>query len=330
MKTNSFRTEIQKQKVERCISHKNSIMLIGSCFAENIGEKLAEYKFKTEINPFGILFNPMSVAHGLDLLSGSYLFKETDLHFYHDEWISFSHHGNFSHSDKQKCLETINNRLIYSRDFLREADFLMLTLGSTTIYKYKGNVVANCHKLPQKEFQQLTLDSQSIIPTLANSIGKIQAINPDIQIIFTVSPVRYIKNNMVENTLGKAHLIIAVHELIRRIKNSYYFPAFEIMMDDLRDYRFYNNDMIHPSQTAINYIWDIFSDTFFDKSTLKINDAIQEILLAANHRIKNPSSIESRKFKEMQIEKIKQIQTLYPHILFVEELEKYEKQIYNQ
>ncbi|MDR1180745.1 MAG: GSCFA domain-containing protein [Bacteroidales bacterium] len=323
MKTNSFRTVIQKQKVDCCISHKNPVMLIGSCFAENIGEKLEEYKFTVEINPFGILFNPMSIAQGLDLLSGSYLFKETDLHFYQDEWISFSHHGNFSHSDKQTCLETINNRLNYSRDFLRKADFLMLTLGSTTIYKYKGNVVANCHKLPQKEFQQSTLDSQNIISTLANSIEKIRAINRNIQIIFTVSPVRYIKNNMIENTLGKAHLIIAVHELMRRIKNSYYFPAFEIMLDDLRDYRFYNNDMIHPSQTAINYIWEIFSDTFFDNPTLKINNAIQEILLAANHRIKNPSSIESKKFKELQIEKIKQIQTLYPHILFEEELENY-------
>ncbi|MDR1459477.1 MAG: GSCFA domain-containing protein [Bacteroidales bacterium] len=323
MKTNSFRTEIQERRTECRISHEDSITLIGSCFAENIGKKLIEYKFKVDVNPFGILFNPLSVAQSLDLLSDSYLFEEKDLHFYHDEWISFFHHGSFSHSDKSTCLEMINRRLAYSRDFIRKAAFLMLTLGSTTIYKYKGNVVANCHKLPQKEFQQSTSDAPNIIAALAHSIEKIRAINPELQIIFTVSPVRYIKNNMVENMLGKAHLIVAVHELIRKIKNSYYFPAYEIMMDDLRDYRFYDSDMIHPSQTAIHYIWEIFSDTFFQPSTAKINNAIEDIVMAANHRFKNPDSTESREFKAKQIEKIKQIQTLYPHISFAEELRHY-------
>jgi hypothetical protein len=320
MKNNSFRTEIQKQETEYCITHKNPVMLIGSCFAENMGEKLIEYKFITDINPFGILFNPASIVQGLNILTDTFLFTENDLHFYNNEWISFFHHGKFSHPDKQTCLDTINNRLIYSRDFLTKANFLILTLGSTTIYKYKGNIVANCHKFPQKEFQQSTLDFNDIVSTLVNSIEKIKAINQDIRIIFTVSPVRYIKNNMIENTLSKAQLIVAVHELMRLVKNTYYFPAFEIMMDDLRDYRFYNNDMIHPSQVAIDYIWKIFSETFFDKSTLKINDAIKDILLAVNHRIKNHSSEESHRFKEMQVEKIKQIQTLYPHILFIEEL----------
>jgi hypothetical protein len=317
---NSFRTEIQKQKMECCITHKNPLMLIGSCFAENIGDKLVEYKFTTDINPFGILFNPASIAHGLDILTDTSLFNEDDLHFYNNEWISFLHHGKFSHADKQTCLDTINNKLIYSRKFLTKTDFLILTLGSTTVYKYRENIVANCHKLPQKEFQQLTLDSNDIVSILTNSIEKLKAINQSIRIIFTVSPVRYIKNNMIENTLSKAQLIVSVHELLKVIKDSYYFPSFEIMMDDLRDYRFYNNDMIHPSQMAIDYIWEIFSKTFFDKSTLKINEAIKEVLLAVNHRIKNHSSEESRKFKEMQVEKIKQIQTLYPHILFIEEL----------
>jgi hypothetical protein len=323
MENNSFRTEIQKQEAACCISHENPVMLIGSCFAENIGEKLAEYKFTTDINPFGILFNPASIAQGLDILTDTFLFEENDLHFYNDEWISFLHHGKFSHPDKQKCLSTINDRLIYSRDFLRKTDFLILTLGSTTIYKYKGDVVANCHKFSQKEFQQWVLDSKEIISVLADSIKRIRVINQNIRIIFTVSPVRYIKNNMVENTLSKAQLIVAIHELMKLIENTYYFPAFEIMMDDLRDYRFYNNDMIHPSQMAIDYIWEIFSDTFFNKKTLKINDEIKDILLAANHRIKNPFSMESMKFKEIQIEKIKQIQLLYPHILFTEELKNY-------
>jgi hypothetical protein len=301
-------------------------MLIGSCFAEHIGCKLETYKFTIDLNPFGILFNPASIAQGVDILSDSFFFKEEDLFFFNGEWVSFFHHGKFSHPDKRKCLEEINSKLMYSRDFLQKTNFLILTLGTTSIYIYKGNVVANCHKLPQKEFEQTNLEVREIVSTLENSIGKIKQINPNIQIIFTVSPVRYIKNNMIENTLAKAKLIVAVHELTKKIENTHYFPAFEIMMDDLRDYRFYNNDMIHPSPTAIDYIWEIFSETFFDKLTRQVNEEINEILLAANHRIKNPSSPESIKFKETQTKKIKQIQTLYPHILFTEEFSYFKKE----
>jgi hypothetical protein len=158
-----------------------------------------------------------------------------------------------------------------------------------------------------------------------NSIEKIRTINKNIRLIFTVSPVRYIKNDMTENTLSKANLIIAAHELTRCIENTYYFPAFEIMMDDLRDYRFYNEDMIHPSPLAIDYIWKNFSYTFFNEQTLKLNVTIKDIRLAINHRMNNPDSETSNKFKEAQIKKIKQIQTLYPHISFVKELEYFKK-----
>ncbi len=320
MINNSFRTKIQKQKAEYTISHKNPIMLMGSCFAENIGDKLTGYKFAVDTNPFGILFNPASISQGLDILTDSSLLTGGDLYFHNNEWISFLHHGRFSHSDQKQCLEIINDRLIHSRTFLKKADFLILTLGSTVTYSYRGNVVANCHKIPQKEFEKSMLNAPDIISILLNSIEKIKTINENIKIVFTVSPVRYIKNNMMENTLSKARLIVAIHELIRTIENSYYFPAFEIMMDDLRDYRFYNDDMIHPSPMAINYIWENFSNTFFDEQTLKINNAIKDISLAANHCIKDPLSKESKKFKELQIKKIKQIQTLYPHISFTNEL----------
>ena len=319
MQNNLFRTEIQKKKAESSISHNDSIMLIGSCFAENIGGKLLEYKFQTNLNPFGILFNPVSIAQSLNILADSFLFNENDLHFYNNEWISFYHHGKFSHPDLKTCLKTINEKLVESRAFLQKTNFLILTLGSTVSYSYKGNIAANCHKVPQKEFQKQMLDHQDIVSALTNSIEKIKAINTDIKLIFTVSPVRYIKNSMTENTLSKAQLIVAVHELIRSIKDSYYFPAFEIMMDDLRDYRFYNDDMVHPSPMAIDYIWEHFSHTFFDEKTVDLNEQIKDIHLALNHRMKDPYSEESKRFRELQVKKIKQIQAAYPYVDFGKE-----------
>ena len=318
MSNNIFRTEIQRKKAEFSISHKDSIMLIGSCFAENIGEKLTEYKFTADVNPFGILFNPLSIAQGLDLLTDDFLFTENDLHLFNNEWISFYHHGKFSHADKEKCLENINKKLLESRIFLQKTNVLVLTLGTTLAYYYKGNIVANCHKVPQKEFQMQMLDIQDIISALANSIEKIRAINSGMQVVFTVSPVRYIKNSMVENSISKARLIVSAHELICRLRNSCYFPAFEIMLDDLRDYRFYSDDMIHPSHTAIDYIWENFSYAFFDEQTLNLNKEIKDINLAINHRIKNPNSEESKKFKEAQTKKIQQIQMNYPQIRFLD------------
>jgi len=320
----SFRTEIQEQKAEYTVSHQNSILLMGSCFAENMGEKLTKCKFDTLSNPFGILFNPVSIAQSLDLLTHSILFQESDLHFFANEWISFLHHGKFSHPDKEKCLSTINEKLSEGRAFLQKADFLILTLGTTVSYKYQGVVVANCHKVPQKEFQKQMLTPKDIVSALKNSIEKVRSINENIRIIFTVSPVRYIKNSMVENAFSKAQLIVATHELLRQIPNSDYFPAYEIMMDDLRDYRFYGDDMIHPSPLAVNYIWDIFCNTFFSEETSKLNTQIDEILTAKNHRLRNPSSEESRCFKEEQLKKIQKIQSYSPHIQFDEEIAYFE------
>ena len=317
---NPFRTEIKKQKTEISISHKDNIMLIGSCFVENIGKKLTEYKFSTDVNPFGILFNPISIAQCLNSLTDSFLFEENDLHFYNNEWVSFFHHGKFSHPDKEKCMETINKKLIESRFFLKKTDFLVLTLGSTVVYNYNGKIVANCHKIPQKEFQKQTLTNQDIVFALMSSIDKIRTINKDICLIFTVSPVRYIKESMMENALSKAQLLVAIHELINSLPNSYYFPAFEIMLDDLRDYRFYAEDMIHPSLIAIDYIWNNFSHTFFTEQTLNLNSKIKDINSALNHRMKYPHSDQSRRFKEIQIKKIEQLHTLFPYLSFDKEL----------
>lgn len=321
MRNYSFRTEFQAEKAAISIIHKDIVMLMGSCFAENIGEKLSAYKFNTLVNPFGILFNPASIAQSLDILSdNSFVFRENDLHYYNEEWFSFFHHGKFSHADLSQCLKIINNTLKFNRLYFQKTNYLILTLGSSIVYRYKGNVVANCHKLPQKEFEKTMLSIDETVSALSKSILKIREFNPNIKIIFTISPVRYIKDDMVENSLSKANLVAAVHQLVQQINDSYYFPAYEIMMDDLRDYRFYKEDMIHPSEVSIDYIWELFSKTFFDKQTENVNEMIHEIRLAKNHRLKNPFSEESKKFKTKQIEKIHQIKELYPYISFEEEL----------
>ncbi|MCL2132617.1 MAG: GSCFA domain-containing protein [Lentimicrobiaceae bacterium] len=320
MQNNSFRTEVPPQKAKYTISHKDSILLMGSCFAENIGRKLTKYKFSTDINPFGILFNPLSIAQSLNTLADSFLFQEDDLHFYNGEWISFFHHGKFSKSNKKECLDTINEKLVESRAFLQKTDFLILTLGTSISYSYQGTVVANCHKIPQKEFQKQMLDIQDIVSPLASSIEKVKAVNSKIRILFTVSPVRYIKNEMTENTLSKARLVVATHELLHRIENSDYFPAYELMLDDLRDYRFYNEDMIHPSPTAVDYIWDSFANSFFGYETKKTNSLIEEIASAKNHRIKNPFADESKRFKEEQLKKIQRLQADFPLLDFEEDI----------
>ena len=318
--SNSFRTLLQQSQVEYTISHQNPIMLMGSCFAESIGQKLTKYKFDALINPFGILFNPISIAQSLNRLTDSNFFQANDLYFHNDEWISFSHHGKFSHYDKEKCLDAINEKLIESRTFLQKTDFLILTLGTAVSYSYQGNVVANCHKVPQKEFQKQLFTVQDIISALTESIDKVRNINEKVRIIFTVSPVRYIKYDMVENTLSKSHLIVAAHELVSKISNCDYFPAYEIMMDDLRDYRFYCEDMIHPSQQAINYIWTAFYNKFFNDATLNLNMLIDEVVTAKNHQLKYPSSEMGMCFKKEQLKKIRKIQSLYPQVSLEEEI----------
>jgi hypothetical protein len=294
--------------------------LLGSCFAENIGEKLTKNKFPVCVNPFGILFNPASIAQSLNRLTNALPFQESDLFFHNNEWICFSHHGKFSHSNKEKCLQAINEKLVEGSTFLQKADWLILTFGTSIAYCYKGNIVANCHKVPQMEFQTQILDVQDIVSELTNSIEKVKAINKNIRIIFSVSPIRHIRDNLTENSLSKARLIVAAHELVRRIENSDYFPAYEVMMDDLRDYRFYNEDMLHPSPLAINYIWKAFSHRFFDKETLTLNYLIEKIVVAKNHRLKNPFSIESKQFKEEQLHKIEKILSYYPYIDFESEI----------
>jgi lysophospholipase L1-like esterase len=287
----TFRTVIQPVKAVFEISHKHKIMLMGSCFSENIGSFLLSQKFNVDQNPFGIIFNPSSIKKSFEILLSGQLFSEKQLFYNNEQWHSFHHHSRFSNADRTQCLNNINNRIDYSSQFLKDADYIILTLGTSHIFKLSetGEVVSNCHKLPSPYFIDEFLTSQQIVSDYKELIRQIRQVNPDVKIIFTVSPVRHLKEGAAGNQLSKAILLVAVHELCK-ITGVYYFPAYELVLDDLRDYRFYDTDMVHPSAMAVDYIWEFFSKTYFSEATQILNKDIEKINSAFNHKPINTKS----------------------------------------
>ncbi len=319
----SFRTEIKLKKSPLIIEHSKSILTLGSCFAENIANYFNHYKFEINVNPFGILYNPTSIHYAINMLMGDYTFTENSLIFYNQQWHSFYHHSNFSSDNKDQSLEKINNSLKISREFLREADFLTITFGSAYVYMYKKtrSIVSNCHKIPEKEFIQYMLKIDDIIYYWKEIIKQLKKLNPKLTIILTVSPIRYMKFGAEQNQLSKATLIMLSQLLKQEFDFVEYFPAYEIMMDDLRDYRFYGKDMIHPNDTAIEYIWDKFSETYMNENTLKMLNKIDKIIQARNHRPKNPDSEAHKNFTQTQLKLIKELKSEYPLLNFQEEID---------
>jgi len=313
-----FRTTFNISKSKSEIDHRCKLISLGSCFSENIGDKLSYYKFKVEINPFGILYNPESIANSLDMLLAQQEFNTHDLFEYKGQWNSFYHHSRFSNANKETCLNQINTAIQKATKVLNEADFLLITFGTSWVYEYKSTnkIVSNCHKLPEKEFKRHKLSVKVIVDRYLNLIEKLKKRNPNLNIVFTVSPIRHLKDGADHNQLSKATLILAVHELVNQFSNVYYFPSYEIMMDDLRDYRFYNEDMVHPSPQAINYIWEKFSETYISNTTVKLMVAIEKIKQAVNHRSFQPESNAHQNFLNATFSKIIEIEQENPDIDF--------------
>jgi hypothetical protein len=290
--------EIEAQPSKFRLSHPDKIMMMGSCFVENISPKMIYSGFQVDVNPFGIAYNPISVADGLyDLINnkiytGNILFNSQGV--YH----SLHHHSRFSGIDKDVVLEQINFRIKQSSLFLKKADTLIVSFGTARIYRLitSGEVVSNCHKLPVNRFREERLTVEQIVRYWNELIQCLRTFNPDLKLLFVVSPIRHWKNGAHENQLSKATLLLSVDELIATNDRCYYFPSYEIMMDDLRDYRFYSVDMIHPSQQAIDYIWEKFSKIYFDAKTLSIIQEWDSIQKALNHRALHPDSEEYKSF----------------------------------
>ena len=325
----NFRTIIEAEPSKNKINYHTSVLFLGSCFTENIGDKMNELKFPVLINPFGVLYNPVSVRNGLEILIDQKRFTESDLNFFNEQWFSFYHDTEFSDTDQKKSLNKINTSVELAAKQLKNAKYLIITFGTAWVYKYleSGNVVSNCHKIPAKKFDRFKLGVEDIFVEWANLINRLNELNKKLKIIFTVSPVRHWKDGAVQNQLSKSTLILAINQLKNKFENIEYFPAYEIMMDDLRDYRFYADDMLHPSNMAIEYIWEQFSQTYFEKETTDIIKEIDKIILARNHRPLNPDTENHKKFLNKQVEIIKKFSKKFPFIDFKKERKYFESSL---
>lgn len=286
----SLKFDIKPFKI---INAESKILLCGSCFTENIGEYLLNSGFETSINPFGIIYNPFSISNSLNYIIDKKQFCEADLFFTHEKrYVSFEHHGWFSGFEKLKVLDEINLQINNAHNFLKTADCLIITLGTAWAYKHlkQNKIVANCHKIPAIEFKKELLEIETICESLTAMIEKLIKFNKNIKIIFTISPVKHLADGIVENQQSKATLILSVKNLIEKYKDfSFYFPAYEIVTDELRDYRFYENDHAHPTTLATEYVWERFVDSCFDNEAkgkmgeaLKIGKYINHRQISAN------------------------------------------------
>ncbi|GHT11988.1 hypothetical protein FACS189415_0290 [Bacteroidia bacterium] len=296
----NFRTEITAVPADFRISHSDKIEMLGSCFVESISSKFTDAGFRLDVNPFGIVYNPFSLSNNLNQLLDDKRFTANDLFCDKEIFHSFSHHSRFSGTDPELVLEKINSRLNDSSAFLRNADLLIITFGTAFVYRLHstGEVVANCHKIPSGQFTYKRLTVEEIVKEWTNLISRLQALRPEMKILFTVSPIRHWKDGAHQNQLSKSTLLLAVDELIKRNSNTYYFPSYEILLDDLRDYRFYADDLLHPSAQAVDYIWEKFSETYFDKQTTEKIREYERIQQALNHRPFHPESEEYKAFIE--------------------------------
>lgn len=310
----NFKTEIKLPNYPFSISHQDSLVIFGSCFSENIGAKLKENKFDVNVNPYGILFNPISVTKAIEECIDDKQYTESDLKENNEIHFSFNHHSKFSGLDKQQVLDSINNSIAKANSYLTSAKVLIITFGTAWVYRLKdtNEVVANCYKLPNSLFVKELLSVNEITEEVSKTIKKLKAINPSLKIITTISPVRHWKDGVVENQQSKATLHLALKKINESFDDSVYFPSNEIMLDELRDYRFYANDMLHPSELAIDYIWEKFTDSFFSKETKELNKRIAQINREKNHKPFNPESKEFIEFSKQLEEKENQLYSEFP------------------
>ena len=319
----TFRTPIPIHESKFELTYKKKTMLIGSCFTDNIGNMLHYYKLPVKINPFGVMYNPTSVAKVLETLIHKAPFSESDLHQHNHTWLSFYHDTSFSGEDKDQVLKTINKNMEEASQWLANTSLLIITFGTARVYQHKEKqmIVSNCHKIPSGEFNRYLLKIDDIVREYKTLIGKLRQINPNLHIVFTISPVRHWKDGAFGNQQSKATLILAVKRLLEEFEDIEYFPSYEIMMDELRDYRFYADDMLHPGTLAIQYIWEQFTRKYIKKSTFKLMDKVEEIVKARNHKPFRPTSLEYQDFLKKQIEKTEQFLDKHPHIDLQPELD---------
>jgi hypothetical protein len=299
-----FRTQIPIPTSTHPIDYYSKIISLGSCFAINISEKFDYFKFQNDCNPFGILFHPLAIEKLIAFAAEKKIFTEADIFFYNERWHCYDAHSDLSNGDPIELLDDLNTIIKSTREQLIEATHIIITYGTAWVYRNNESmsIVANCHKVPQKNFEKHLLSIDVIQKSIQNTIYLIQSLNPEVKVVFTVSPVRHIKDGFVENQQSKAHLISALHEVLLQLVSAPplgsrgLFPSYEIMMDELRDYRFYAEDMLHPNQVAIDYIWKRFKETNISETAFATMEEVKNVQKSLSHKPFNPDSESHQKF----------------------------------
>lgn len=320
----NLQTKITVAAPDFLIDYNSRLMMLGSCFAENMGSKFSYYKFDVDVNPCGIIYNPLSVANVLRLIVEGKQFEKSDLRQVGGKWVSLYHHGAFSSTDPDECLRRINDRLTKATGELRTLDLLVITWGTAWVYRYtrENIVVSNCHKIPSQEFERSRLSVEDIVKEYLVLIGRLREINPGLRILFTVSPIRHWKDGAHGNQLSKATLLLAIDRLREELQHVYYFPAYEIVLDELRDYRFYADDMLHMSGFTVDYIWECFLYSFISPEVLGLMNQIGRVNKGVAHRPFDPQSEEYHRLVKKMLAEIAMISRSYPMIDFSEEKRK--------
>lgn len=332
----NFTINIDIKKPDQLISYRNKILLVGSCFTEHIGNALEDLKFSVLQNPNGILFDPASVCKSLQSYITNYQYADDELFQLNEVWNSWNHHSRFSHIDKIECLKKINVSQQKAHTFLKDADWMIITLGSSFIYKLSreatkalgvsqkpplgGLEVSNCHRAPAQWFNKNLPGIDEIVSILENTCHQLKQFNPKLKFIFTISPVRHIRDGVVENNRSKARLIEAVHHITGKFDNTYYFPAYELVIDVLRDYRFYDIDLVHPNYAATEFVMEKFKENFIDEDSQAIMEEVKKLVIARKHKPFQPETTAHQSFLKAQLEKTKELQVNYPFLNLDEEI----------
>lgn len=314
-----LQTKIKLKDGEPKINYGSHLFVLGSCFSEHIGDRLSASQFRVLQNPLGILFHPFGLENFINRVVEQNFFTKKDIFQYNGLWHSFEAHSKMSHQNPDLVIERLNVAIQSSFEFIKKSSHVLITLGTAFIYKYieQEKYVANCHKVPQKNFDKELISSTQIQQSLLRVIQSLKSINPEINFIFTVSPVRHQKEGFVENNRSKAQLISAIHHILEKEKSSY-FPSYEIMLDELRDYRFYKPDMLHPNETAITYIWEKFIETWMDADSQKVIEKVDKLQRNLKHKAFNPDSEAHQLFLQKVDKQKKELKKRFPHFKFLD------------
>lgn len=316
-----LQTIVPLQKAEYPIDYSSKMLLLGSCFVENMGSKLDYFKFQQLQNPLGILFHPLALENLVERALSGKTYRDDEVFEQDGIWHCFDAHSDLNALSKEDLLNHLNQGLKETKSELEDATHVIITLGTAWVYEHRslGKTVANCHKVPQKEFEKRLLSTEEIRSSLDRLVDLVAKVNPKANFIFTISPVRHLKDGFVENQQSKAHLITSLHSVLSsrtQLRGVSYFPAYEIMMDELRDYRFYGKDLVHPNALTVEYIWEKFKSVWISPDCYPVMDEVDGVQKGLQHRPFNPDSGAHQAFRKSLRTKITYLQERYPFMKF--------------